>query len=433
MAGKELLTEKGILAAIREVKAAGKDRTINDGKGLRLLVRVDGSALWRFRCWMAGREKLLGLGTYPDTGLALARDKAEELRKLIAAGVDPVEQRRDDRAQQAMEAVAQARAKRGEALPGTFEAVAREWLTTIHEPQVSPGHSERTRIRFEKDAFPYIGARPIAEIDPPELLRVLRRVVERGAIETAHRLKDACGQVFLYGVACGLCSRNPAADLRKALPPVLARSHAAIIDPVKAGDLLRAMAGYHGHPITRAALGLSALLMLRPGELRQCEWAWIDFDTATLTIPPELMKRSKAEKQNGAPHIVPLAPQAVAILRELHPLTGDGRYCFPSVQTADRPMSENTVRSALMRLGFDSTEHTAHGFRAMARTMAAERLGIAPEVIEAQLAHTVPDALGRAYNRTQYLEHRRSLMTKWADYLDRLRDGAEVIQFRPAA
>lgn len=430
---KNLLTDKGIRSALAQAGNAGKAQTLNDGEGLRLVVGPDGAALWRFRCWMAGREKLMGLGTYPDTGLALARAKADELRKLIAAGTDPSEHRKGERAKQVQKADSQARAKRGEAEPGSFEAAAREWLTTIHEAQVSAGHAERTRIRLEKDAFPYIGRRPIGEIEPPELLTVLRRVVERGAVETAHRLKDSCSQVFRYGIASGLCKRNPAADLRGALPPVQTRSHAAILDPVKVGELLRAMAGYIGHPTTRAALSLSALLMLRPGELRQLEWAWVDFDTATLTIPPELMKRRKADKQNGPPHIVPLAPQAVAILRELHPLTGDGRYCFPSLQTEDRPMSENTVRSALIRLGFDSTEQTAHGFRAMARTMAAERLGMAPEVIEAQLAHSVPDALGRAYNRTQYLEQRRTLMAKWADYLDRLRAGAEVIQLRPAA
>lgn len=433
MAGKERLTDKGIRAALAEVRTTGKARTLNDGGGLRMVARPDGAALWRFRYWLAGREGLCGLGTFPDTGLALARTKAEELRRLVAAGADPAEHRKDERAQRAAQAEAQARAKRGESLAGTFEAVAREWLTTMHQPQVSEGHAERTRIRFENDAFPWIGTRPLGEIDPPELLTVLRRVVDRGAIETAHRLKDACGQVFRFGIASGLCSRNPAADLRGALPPVQTRHHAAITDPAKVGELLRAMAGYHGHPITRAALSLSAMLMLRPGELRHCEWAWVDLEAATLTIPAALMKRRKADKDNGPPHVVPLAPQALAMLRELHPLTGDGRFCFPSLQTADRPMSENTVRSALLRLGFDSTEQTAHGFRAMARTMAAERLGIAPEVVEAQLAHTVPDALGRAYNRTQYLDQRRALMVKWADYLDRLRAGAEVIRLRPAA
>ena len=318
--------------------------------------------------------------------------------------------------------------------PGTFEAVAREWLSTVHEVKVSAGHAERTRIRLEQDAFPWIGRRPIAEVEAPELLQVLRKVEARGAIETAHRIKDACGQVFRFGIAAGYCTRNPAADLREALRPVPTRHHAAIVDPKRAGELLRAMGDYAGHPVTRAALALSALLFLRPGELRQLEWAWVDLDTATVTIPASLMKRKKADKANGTPHLVPLAPQAVAIFRDLAALTGGvgRRYCFPSLLTGERPMSENTVNVALRRMGFDRETATAHGFRAMARTMAAERLGIAPDVIEAQLAHAVGDSLGRAYNRTQFLDQRRELMVKWADYLDRLRDGAHVFSLKVA-
>ncbi len=249
----------------------------------------------------------------------------------------------------------------------------------------------------------------------------------RGAIETAHRLKDACAQVYRYGIATGACTRNPAADLKDALPPVPARPLATIVDPKHAGDLLRAIGDYAGHPVTRAALALSALLFLRPGELRQMEWMWIDFDAATLTVPAETMKRTKDGKATGAAHLVPLAPQAVAILRDLQPLTGHGRYVFPSLLSGERCMSENTVRGALRRMGYSNDDMTAHGFRAMARTMAAERLGIAPEVIEAQLAHAVGDALGRAYNRTTFADQRRDLLVKWADYLDRLRAGAQVI------
>jgi integrase len=427
MAGKWRLTDKGIKAELAKARDAEKGRTLNDGAGLRLIARPDGSGLWRFRYWIAGRENLLSLGAYPVVPLSGARDKAAEAAALVAAGVDPSEARKADK--QTAAAAKEAQSLEAVGLPpvGSFEAVARDWLAHVHEAKVSPGHAERTRIRFENDAFPYIGRRSLAEIEPPELLTVLRRVIDRGAVETAHRLKDACGQVFRYGIAAGLCKRNPAADLREALPPVVSRHHAAVTDPAKAGGLLRAMADYHGHPHTRAALALSALLMLRPGELRQLEWAWIDLDAAMLTIPSGLMKRRKADKLSGPPHLVPLAPQALTVLRELEPLTGSGRYCFPSLQTKDRPMSENTVNVALRRLGFDATEATAHGFRAMARTMAAERLGVAPEVIEAQLAHTVGDALGRAYNRTTYADQRRELMTKWADYLDRLREGAKVI------
>ena len=312
---------------------------------------------------------------------------------------------------------------------GTFEYVAREWLATVHEAKVSEGHADRTRIRLEQDVFPWLGRRPIGEIEAPELLQCLRRVEARGAIETAHRIKDACGQVFRYGIACGQCQRNPAADLRDALRPVESRHLAAIVDPKRAGELLRDMMAYQGHPVTRAALSLSALLLLRPGELRHMEWTWLDLDGALLTAPAEVMKRSKADKASGPPHLVPLARQAVSILRELQPLTGHGRYVFPSLLTGERCMSENTVRGALRRMGYSNDDMTAHGFRAMARTMIAERLGIAPEVIEAQLAHAVADSLGRAYNRTQYLDQRCDMMLKWADYLDRLRAGAAVLPF----
>ena len=429
MAGIELLSDKAIKAALRDVAESGKARKLSDGGGLVLDVRPTGAGWWRWRFWRDGREGMLSLGTYPDTGLAQARRKAEEARKLIAAGIDPSAARKADKAARRRQQEAQQLADAGLPAPGTFEAVARDWLTTVHEAKVSPGHAERTRIRFEQDAFPWIGRKPIAEIEAPELLLVLRRVTARDAIETAHRLKDACGQVFRYGIATGACTRNPAADLRDALPPVPTRHHAAVVDPKRAGELLRAMSDYAGHPVTRAALALSALLFLRPGELRQLEWSWIDFDAATATIPGELMKRKKADKANGPPHLVPLAPQALAVLRDLQKLTGgEGRrYVFPSLLTGERPMSENTVNVALRRLGFDRETATAHGFRAMARTMAAERLGVAPEVIEAQLAHAVGDALGRTYNRTTFAEQRRELMVKWADYLDRLRKGADVV------
>lgn len=427
MASTDTLTDKAIRAAIKSAADTGLQAKLSDGAGLHLDVRPTGAGWWRFRYRFDGAEKMLSCGTYPDTGLALARRKREDARALLAAGTDPSQARKAGKAATRQASEAQALADAGQAGPGSFEAVAREWLAEVHGAKVTPGHAERTRIRFEQDAFPWIGARLLAEMEAPELLAVLRRVTARGAIETAHRLKDACGQVFRYGIASGACTRNPAGDLRDALPPVPTRHHAAIVEPSKAAELLRAMSDYAGHPSTRAALALSAMLFLRPGELRQLEWAWVSFDDELLTIPGALMKRKKADKANGPPHLVPLAPQAVAILRELQPLTGAGRYVFPSLQTKDRPMSENTINVALRRMGFDRDTATAHGFRAMARTMAAERLGIAPEVIEAQLAHAVGDALGRAYNRTTFLEQRRELMTKWADYLDRLRTGAQVI------
>jgi integrase len=431
-----LLTEKTILAALKKAAAEGKAVTINDGEGLTLIARPDGGGVgwWRLRYWIDGRENRLSLGTYPETGLRAARVRRDAARTLIAAGGDPSLARKADKAERAHEREVEALADAGMPGPGTFEHVAREWLTTQHAVKVSAGHAERTRIRLEQDAFPWIGARPVGDIEPPELLACLRRVEARGAIETAHRVKDACGQVFRYAIAIGLCKRNPAPDLRDALKPVQSRHHAAIVDPVHAGKLLRDVVAYQGHPVTRAALMLSALLLLRPGELRHMEWAWIEFDGATLTVPPEVMKRKKADKADGPAHVVPLAPQSLAILRELHPLTGgEGRrFVFPSLLTGERCMSENTVRGALRRMGYGNDDMTAHGFRAMARTMIAERLAVAPEVIEAQLAHAVGDALGRAYNRTQFLDQRRDMMTKWADYLDRLREGAQVLPFKAA-
>jgi len=420
MASINVLSDKAIQAAIKSAKTAAKAVTISDGGSLSLICQPDGGGWWRLRYWIASKENRLSLGTYPAVSLADARKRRDEARKLIAAGVDPSEDRKAGKAAQAARVEAQALADAGLPGAGTFERVARDWLKTVHEPKVSEGHSERTRIRFEQDVFPWLGRRQLAEIEAPELLECLRRIESRGAIETAHRIKDSCGQVFRYGIASGVCKSNPATDLKDALRPVPTKHHADIAE-------------YQGHPITRAGLSLSALLLLRPGELRHMEWAWIDLDGAMLTVPGEVMKRTKAEKADGPPHLVPLAPQAVAILSELHPLTGHGRYVFPALTTGERCMSENTVRSALRRLGYGNDDMTAHGFRAMARTMIAERLNLAPEVIEAQLAHAVGDTLGRAYNRTQFLDQRIDMMTKWASYLDSLRIGAQVIPFSAAA
>ncbi|MCE2917796.1 MAG: integrase arm-type DNA-binding domain-containing protein [Rubrivivax sp.] len=427
MPATDILSDKAIRAAIKAAVTAGKATKHADGAGLHLEARPTGSGWWRFRYWRDGREGMLSLGTYPEVSLKDARLRRDEARKLVAAGIDPGEARKADKAARVEAREAEELEAAGLPAVGSFEAVAREWLDTVHVAKVSAGHAERTRIRLENDLFPYIGRRPIAEVEAPELLACLRRIEARGAIETAHRAKDACGQVFRYGIAAGHCARNPAADLRDALQPVVSRHHAAVTDPKQAGELLRTMAEYAGHPYTRHALALSALLLLRPGELRQAEWAWIDFDAATMTVPGQLMKRKKADKLNGTPHVVPLAPHALAILRDQQALAGSGRYVFPSLQTADRCMSENTVNVALRRMGYSRDSMTAHGFRAMARTMIAERLGIAPEIIEAQLAHAVGDDLGRAYNRTTFIEQRRDMMVKWATYLDRLREGAKVI------
>jgi integrase len=432
MTALDTLTDKAIKAAIKTAVEAGKGRRISDGGGLYLEARPNNVGWWRLRYWIASKEGMLSLGTYPETSLRDARVRRDEARKLIAAGTDPSEHRKSEKVVATQKADAARLAAIGLPGPGTFEYVARDWLTTIHEHKVSAGHAERTRIRLEQDAFPWLGRRPIAEIEAPELLACLRRVEARGAIETAHRVKDICGQVFRFGIATGNCKRNPAADLRDALRPVESRHHAAIVDPKGAGELLRDMMAYQGHPVTRAALALSALLLLRPGELRHTEWAEVDLDGATLTIPGHRMKRTKVDKASGPPHVVPLAPQAVAILRELRPLTERSRYVFPSLLTGERCMSENTVRGALRRMGYGNDDMTAHGFRATARTMIAERLGVDEVVIEAQLAHAVKDANGRAYNRTEFLDQRREMMTQWANYLDTLRNGAQVIPLRSA-
>ena len=414
--------------SIRTIKAGDARKRLNDGGGLYLRLFVNGGSHgWRFDYTVAGVRKTLSLGTYPDTSLADARGRAADARQLVSKGIDPSDVRKAAKAEAERARDAQARMAAGLPAVGAFEAVARDWFARVHSVKVTPEHAARTMLRLEQNVFPWLGQCPIESIEAPALLACLRRVEARGAIETAHRVKDACGQVFRYGIATGQCARNPAADLRDALPPIVGGHHAAIIEPATAAALLRDMLAYQGHAVTRAALALSALLLLRPGELRHMEWAWIDFEASTLTVPSEVMKRKKADRASGVPHLVPLARQAVDVLNDLQPLTGQGRYVFPSLLSGERCMSENTVRAALRRMGYSNDEMTAHGFRAMARTMIAERLHVAAEVIEAQLAHAVADSLGRAYNRTQFRDQRVAMMQAWADYLDRLRTGAEVV------
>ena len=419
--------------SIRSIKPGDQRKRLNDGDGLYLRLFVKGGAHgWRLDYTVGGVRKNLSLGTYPDTGLALARKKADEARRLVSQGIDPSDVRKAAKADAERMREAERLADAGLPAVNSFEAVAREWIGTVHTGKVSDGHAERTRIRLEQDVFPWLGRRQLGDIKAPELLECLRRVEARGAIETAHRIKQACGQVFRFAIATGRCERDPAADLREALTPVQAKHHAAITDPKRVGELLRAIQSYKGHPVTRTALVLAPLLFQRPGELRHAEWMQIDFEAATWTIPSEYMKRTKQAKANGPAHLVPLSRQAVAILAELQPLTGSGRYVFPSLRTSARPMSDAAVLAALRRMGFPKDEMTGHGFRAMARTMLAERLGVDESVIEAQLAHNVRDSLGRAYNRTEFLDQRRAMMQTWADYLDRLRKGADVVPFKAA-
>ena len=403
---------------IRTTKPGDRPVRLYDERGLYLEITTNGGRWWRFKYRFAGKEKLLSMGTYPDTPLKAARERRDRARALLEDGVDPSEARRAEKA------------SRSEVVVNGFEAVAREWHATIHLGQVSAGHAARTLIRLEQDVFPWLGGLPVGEIKAPQLLQAMRRIEARGAIETAHRALQACGQVFRYAIATGRAERDPAPDLRGALKPVLVQHMAAITDPKRVGDLLRAIESYRGMPITRAALQLAPLVFVRPGELRKAEWMEFDLDAAQWRIPAARMKRTKQEKLSGAAHVVPLSRQALAILRELQPLTGHGRYLFPSPRTGERPMSDNGVLSALRRMGFPSDEMTGHGFRAMARTLPAERLNVDEAVIEAQLAHAVKDSLGRAYNRTEFLEQRRKMLQTWADYLDKLRTGAEIIPIK---
>lgn len=413
---------------LRSIKPGDPRKRLNDGGGLYLRLFVKGGSHgWRLDYTFNGLRKNLSLGTYPDTGLALARKKADDARKLVRQGIDPSEARKAAKAVVVRDREATRLADAGLPPADSFEAVAREWLASVHAAKVTEGHAERTRIRLEQDVFPWVGRQPVDGIKPADLLACLRRVEARGAIETAHRIKQACGQVFRYAIATDRCGRDPSADLREALTPIQARHHAAITDPKRVGELLRAIDAYKGHPVTRAALALGPLLFQRPGELRHAEWEHIDLDAGLWTIPSELMKRSKQGKATGAPHLVPLSAPALAVLRDLHPLTSSGRYVFPSLRTKDRPMSDAAVLAALRRMGFPKDEMTGHGWRATARTMLAERLDVDEAVIEAQLAHNVRDSLGRAYNRTEFLDQRRAMMETWAAYLERLRQGGEVV------
>ena len=431
MATSDTLTDKAIKKVLKEAFTAGQPKRVSDGGGLYFEARPTGAGWWRLRYFSGGKEGMLSLGTYPDVPLKLARERRAEARTRIATGTDPSASRKADKAAKLVKAEAARLAAAGLPGPGTFEHAAREWHG-YSKAQWSPRHAVKVLALLENDLLPFIGTRPLADVAAPELLQQARRIESRGVGETAYRAVKVAGAVFRYGVQHGLCESDPSRDLRGAVLLPLPEHRAAVTDPKKLGELLRAFDGYVGTPVVRAALALQPLVFVRPGELRHAEWAEFDLDGGVWTIPAARMKGNLQAKKHGPPHVVPLAPQAVAVLRELHPLTGRGRYVFPSPLTTEKPMSDNAVLAALRRMGFAKDEVTGHGFRATVRTIASERLGIAPEVIEAQLAHAVGDALGRAYNRTQFLEQRRDLMAKWADYLDTLRHGAQVLPFKAA-
>jgi integrase len=413
---------------IRNVKPGDTRKRLSDGGGLYLLLFVKGGAHgWRLDYTIHGKRKTLSLGTYPDTGLKLAREKSEAARQLVAAGIDPSDTRKAEKVRHADDREASALQAAGRPLGGSFEHVAREWYETRREDWAF-SYGDKIIRRLEMDVFPWIGRHAVGGITPPQLLEVLRRIESRGVIETAHRALENCGQIFRFAIATGRATSDPARDLKDALRKPLAQHFPAITDPVRLGELLRACDGYKGTHVVRAALRLTPMLLLRPGELRHAQWSEFDLDGAVWTVPAERMKREKAGKLHGKPHIVTLPTQAVETLRDLHSLTGPGGYVFRGERNHDRPMSDAAVNAALRAMGFSGDEVTAHGFRATARTILAERLGVSVPVIEAQLAHSVRDALGTAYNRTQFLDERKAMLQTWADYLDRLRKGADVIQ-----
>lgn len=384
---------------IRKVKTREKPFKMADEKGLFLLINPNSSKLWRFKYRFAEKEKSLSIGIYPDITLAEARKKRDEARQLLADGIDP--------------GMAKQLKKRAKKLgpENAFEAIAREWHIKFSSKWTGE-HGAKLLYRLEKDVFPWLGQRPISEITPPELLIVLRRIENRGAIETAHRVQQNCGQVFRYAIATGRAERDISADLRGAIPPVKKQHLASIIDPKAIGDLLRAIKNYNGYLVTKCALQLAPLVFVRPGELRKAEWCEFDFETAEWRIPPEKMKMRIA-------HIVPLSNQALIILHEIRALTGHGKYVFPSLRSPNRPMSNNAVLAALRRLGYTKEEMTGHGFRSMASTLLNEQ-GWNRDAIERQLAHAERNNIRAAYNYAEYLPERRRMMQHWADYLDQL-------------
>ncbi len=396
-----MLTDK----ALKALKPREKPYKRADEKGLFVIVRPDGAVWWRFKYRYGGREKGLSFGIYPDTSLKLAREKRDEARKLLAAGNDPSAKRRAEKIAQA----------------DTFEGIAREWLK-MRKTGLAANTLKAAERRLERWVFPQLGTWPIRTVEPPDVLRVLRRIESFDKHETAHRVRNRISQVFRYAIATGRATRDPTADLKGALAPVPTEHRAAVVTPAEVGGLLRAIESYQGQPAVMYALRLAPMLFVRPGELRAAEWIEIDLDGTVWRIPAAKMKMDER-------HIVPLSTQAVAILGELKALTGTGRYLFPSLRTTQRCMSENTLNAALRRLGYAKDQQTAHGFRTIASTLLNE-LGFPPDLIELQLAHKPRDKVRAAYNRAERLAGRRAMMQAWADYLEGLKTGAKVTAIR---
>ena len=393
---------------VRTTKPTEKPQKLFDGGGLFLLVTPTGGRLWRFKYRFGGSEKSLSIGTYPETSLAEARQRRDQASALLANGIDPSETKKAQKAA-------------GNQETETFEIIAREWYAKFSLSWAT-SHAKTTIRRLELFIFPWLGARPVKTITAPELLAALRRIEAKGALETAHRVKQVCGQVFRYAIATGRAERDPSGDLRGAIPPASGKHMATITDPKEIAGLLRSIDDYRGGIVTRCALQLAPLVFVRPGELRQAEWSEFNLETAEWRIPAEKMKA-------GAVHIVPLSRQALDILREIHPLTGHGRYVFPSPRTDSRPMSSNAILSALRRMGYAKDEMSGHGFRSMASTLLNEQ-GWNRDAIERQLAHAERNSVRAAYNYAEFMPERKKMMQAWADYLEGIKSGAKIIPIR---
>jgi integrase len=396
---------------VKNIKPDIKAKKYSDGRGLYLLVDTNGSKYWRLKYRIAGKEKVLALGVYPDVTLADARDLRDEARKKVARKIDPAEERKAKKqAKDASES-------------NSFELIAREWINTFFVNK-SESHKERTLRRLETYIFPWIGSKPIIDITASDVLLAVKRPQNQNKLETAHRALQVTGQIFRYAVQTGRAIRDVTADLRGALPAAKVKHMASLTEPKDVAELLRAMDGFQGTYTVECALKLAPLVFTRPSELRRAKWKDIDFDAAEWRY---IVSKTKTE------HIVPLSTQAIKILSDIQPVSGRGEFVFQGGHDPKKAMSEAAINAALQRMGYDTqTQITGHGFRAMARTILHERLNISPEIIEHQLAHAVPDNLGGAYNRTKFLDQRKAMMQQWADYLDELKAGAKVVPFKQA-
>jgi len=412
-----MLTDKACKSANCPIDKARA--RFSDAGGLYLEVSPAGSKRWFLKYRKEGKEMRLALGSYPNVSLAEVRLKQSEAKALKHKGIDPVHDKKVGKLKASRQAI------------DNFEAIAREWHSK-QKNNWSEVHAKTVMRRMEKDLFPWLGKRPMAQIHPMELLATLQKIEDRQAFETAHRVLDIARQVWEYWLpTVDVEQRNITEGLKARLQPYRGKNFAAILDPKRFGELMRAIKHYKGGVVVRVALQLSVLVYQRPGNLRMMEWSELDLEAATWTIPSAKMKRSVQEKAYGEALVVPLPKQAIALLESLKPITGHGKFVFPGERNHDRPMSDNAIRSALYSLGFGE-EQKPHAFRATARTMLVDELGLDPLMIEANLAHGARDRLGRSYNRTQYRKQRFEMVQQWADYLDKLTAGADVINFKRA-